>query len=809
MKVYRVCRTGLVIAVVVAAWSVSAPAAAKVGGEMLKRFLAGPMKGVDEIVFAVRGRGRDGHWYANFGHWVTDANRMMYQPGGRLCAMNLRTGKVRVLIDDAKGGVRDPHVHYGGKKILLSYRKGDSRYYHLYEINVDPSTSLRAGGTGLRQITSGPQDDLEPIYLPNGEILFCSSRVNRYVQCWFTKVAVLHKCEADGTNVRLLSANVEQDNTPWVMPDGRVLYMRWEYVDRSRVRFHHLWTIGPDGTGQMTFYGNMHPSTVMLDAKPIPGTRKVVASFSPGHGRSEHMGRVTIVDPAAGPDERAWAYPVSRESDWRDPYPFSEDCFLVSRGKSLYVMDGRGRSEEIYRQTDGPKHWEAQEPRPIRPRPRERVLTERSNPSATTGTLVLSDITHGRNMAGVKPGEIRKLLVLETLPKPVNFSGTMEPISLGGTFTLPRILGTVPVEPDGSAHFEVPALRPLFFVALDANDTAVKRMQSFVSVMPGETTSCVGCHEHRTQTNRRPGALQAARRPASRIQRLRGMPEVFDFPRDVQPILDRHCVQCHNGDKYSGKVILTGDRSEIYSLAYYNLMATPGIVAHGRDADGNKPPRSLGSSGSRLMTKIDGSHHKVTLTPRERTVIRLWLDSGAPYPGTYASLGCGMVSARLDAGVMKRRCVSCHDRRRSRWMTRGARAPYDAVVNLTRPEKSLVLLAPLSKSAGGLGLCKTKDQQTEAPAIIPPEAVFADRADADYKKLLSNLQAAKAQLDKIKRFDMPGFVPNPHYLREMKAYGILPADLDPSRTKIDPYAVDEAYWRSFWYVPPAKSARGR
>ena len=129
---------------------------------------------------------------------------------------------------------------------------------------------------------------------------------------------------------------------------------------------------------------------------------------------------------------------------------------------------------------------------------------------------VLADIYNGRNMAGVKRGEIKKLLVLETLPMPIHYTGGMEPISYGGTFTLERLVGTVPVEEDGSAYLELPALRSFFFVALDQNDLSVKRMQSFLTVQPGETTSCVGCHEQRTQTPR-PTAT-AARRGAPPAQ---------------------------------------------------------------------------------------------------------------------------------------------------------------------------------------------------------------------------------------------------------------------------------------------------
>ena len=158
-------------------------------------------------------------------------------------------------------------------------------------------------GSGLRQLTDGPYDDIEPAYLPDGGIVFVSSRCRRWVNCWLTQVAVLHRCDADGSNLRALSANVEHDNTPWPLPDGRVLYQRWEYVDRSQVDYHHLWTANPDGTAQMVYYGNLHPGIVMIDAKPIPGTPKVVAIFSPGHGHREHDGAITVVDPRYGPDD--------------------------------------------------------------------------------------------------------------------------------------------------------------------------------------------------------------------------------------------------------------------------------------------------------------------------------------------------------------------------------------------------------------------------------------------------------------------------------------------------------------------------
>ncbi len=790
---------------------------------LLADFAAGPMAGIEELVFAVRKPGLDGHWYANFSYYADDEKRITYQEGGRLVKLNLKTGQLDTLLEDAKGAVRDPQVHYDGKKIIFSYRPGGTEYYHLYEIQVD--------GSGLRQLTDGPYDDIEPTYLAEGDIVFVSSRCNRWVQCWLTKVAVLHRCDPDGKNIHRISANVEQDNTPWPLPDGRILYQRWEYVDRSQVNYHHLWTASPDGTGQMVYYGNMHPGTVMIDAKPIPGTKKVVAIFSPGHGRREHDGTITVVDPVGGPDNKSFATAISQSPEYRDPWAFSEGAFLAAHRAEIVLLDARGRVQPIYTlpKEDVQAGFQCFEPRPVTARPRERVIPPRTRPEQPTGRLVLADIYQGRNMAGVERGEIKKLLVLESLPKPINFTGGMDPLTYGGSFTLERVLGTVPVEPDGSAYLELPALRSMFFVALDENDLSVKRMQSFLTVEPGEVSGCVGCHEQRTHSFIPRSDLMAMRRPVSKLEPVADCPDVFDFPRDIQPILDRLCVDCHGyeatdrGGPYAGKVILSGDHGPMFSHAYVTMTIRQ-LFSDGRDRPvSNYAPRTIGSSASRILTMLDGDHYGVRANEHEKTMLRLWIEVGGPYPGTYAALGCGsiggyaqnhLVNTDFDwptttagAEVIQRRCGSCHKGNqvlpKSLCDERGVSFWYfdvndprlklsrHLVFNLSRPEKSLLLLAPLAQAAGGWGLCRDAEGK--------PAAVFAGRDDPDYAKLLAMVAAGKANLDGIKRFDMPGFRPRPEYVREMIHYGILPPDAAADGAGLDVYALDRAYWKSQWY----------
>ena len=790
------------------------------------------MGGAEEVVFAVRDLYSDGHYYANFGHWSLNPDQMMYGPeGAQLCKLNLRTGKLTVLVDDPAGSIRDPQVHYDGQKILFSYRPGGTKHFHLHEIGAD------AGG--LRQLTDGPFDDIEPTYLPDGDIVFSSSRCKRFVACWYTPVATLHRMDADGGNIRILSSNIVHENTPAVLGDGRVMYTRWEYVDRAPQKFHGLWTMNPDGTNQRIIFGNTQPPgewTLMIDARPIPGTDKVVAIFSPHHGNREHAGHVMIVDLNAGPDDpdraRRISPNVKMENGWmggrdgfRDPCPLATDCFVIARDKSLFLLDDQGHTQEIYR---GEKM--VHEPGLIRPRPRERLLAPRTKLAEPTGRLILADAHRGRNMEGVKPGQIKKLLVLEQLPKPVNFSGVQQTLSMNGSFTLKRILGTVPVEDDGSAYLEVPALRSLYFVALDAEGRTVKRMQSFYTVMPGETIGCVGCHEHRAETPRFSPMLLAAARPPSQIEPIPDLPDVIDYPRDIQPVLDRHCVACHSPEKPDGRVVLTGDYNEWYTQSYFALFSSDQVRdSQGYDEDGNRPARGFGSAASPLMQKIDGSHYQVKLSAAEQKLIQMWIDTGATYPGTYGALRPGTpptghtrpdprdaypitygtvnTKAVLDGresldAILKRRCLTCHDTglplgpRIHKTQTFLNVPQYCLnLYNLSHPDKSMILLAPLAKEAGGYAWCQTRGEPRQ------PAAVFRDTRDPDFQAILQVIQVAGTELQEMKRFGMPGFQPNPHYVREMKSYGVLPADLDPARDPIDMYQTDRAYWRSLWYQP--------
>jgi hypothetical protein len=323
----------------------------------------------------------------------------------------------------------------------------------------------------------------------------------------------------------------------------------------------------------------------------------------------------------------------------------------------------------------------------------------------------------------------------------------------------------------------------------------------------------------------------ATKRGTSRIQPFDGFPDVLDYHRDIQPILDRHCVKCHTYENRQGNAILTGDLGPEWSHGFFSLFAHR-QVADGRNGLGNQPPRTIGSSASPLLEKVSGKHHDVKVSDAEWRTLWLWIESGAPYAGSYAGLrnetgqhAAGMAVGTVMGGaqdVFKRRCAQCHNtgggldmggghlallfqgnkNKEPRSRPQRPTGSYERIVmendpvarfspnillNFSHPGKSPLLLGPLVKESGGYGTCGT---------------VFNDAQDPDYKLLLKCVEDGKKFLDAEPRYATPAFKPNPQYVREMKKYGILPATFDREKDPIDCFEADQKYWRSLWHRPP-------
>lgn len=806
------------------------------------------MGGAEEIVFIERSVYKDGHYYRNFGCDAMDPNDWYHAPdGSRICKLNLRTRQLTVIKEAAKGDFRDIRVSYDGAKLLFAWRVGGTHNYNLYEMASD--------GSNIRQLTSGSNwDDFGPEYLPDGGIIFCSSRGKRFIPCNHCQGAQLFRMDADGSNLLMLSANNVRDDRPAIMPDGQILYSRWEYVDANILHYLDVWTMNPDGTSQFLAFGGTVRAELearqlywaKFDFMPIPGAKgKIVAVYDPPHGIRENAGNVVVIDLTKGPDaywnvkqispkrnlvydyqtgQMPWCY--RWDVGFRDPYPLSADCFFVAEGTNVFLLDDKANLEKV---CSGTKM--VHDPRPLMPRHREPVIPSKIDLSKATGTFFVSDIYkgRGREMEGVKRGDIKKLLILEDLPKPISFYSLSSLLSMDGSHTLRRVLGTVPVEEDGSVAFEAPAIRGLYFVALDKNDLAVKRMQSYTMVMPGEVQGCIGCHDVKIAANTyadNRSALAAMKRKPSVIEPPpAGIPRVFDYERDIQPILDRHCVVCHNPDKPSGHVMLTGHRTEWFSQSYYTLYANNQVSAMSdryQYEHREHRPYGFGTGASALLKKIDGHHHHVSFTPIERDTVRLWIETSATYGGTYAifnteeSAVAGALAnnprVRIQGpleNTIATRCLTCHDseanlgRRPHRARQNSPKHCWN-LYDLSAPEQSLILKAPLAREAGGYGWCTN---------VYGAAGAFASTNEWHYQQILGEIRKAAARQagNRHLRPELPGFTPNLYYVHWMQRWGILPPSFDRKKDKIDCRKTDEAYWESLGYDPskPLPSALGK
>ncbi len=830
----------------------------------------------DEILFAVRKPSIDAHWYGNISYYSFDENRFTFPKGsgGALKVYNWKTKETRVVFEDPQGNIRDPQLHYDGKRIVFSYLPAGTNHYSLYEINLDGTNLHRLtgwekeleepGGKEKYGARTDGWDDIEPSYLPDDSIVFCSSRVNRYVQCWVSQVATVHRCNSDGTNVRELSCNVEQDNTPWPLSNGQIAYMRWEYVDRNHLTFHHLWTMNPDGTKQMIYYGNQKPGGVFLDFKPVPDSEKYVGVFSPWQVMKEHYGRVVLFSPLYGPDAPEGVEYISKTNDFTDPWAFSEDRFLAASRQKIVLLDGEGNVTPIYElpKEEADAGFWIGEPRPVLERQREPIIADQTDLNKSVGTFALSNVYRGRKMGGLTPGTVKELLVYEVLPKPINYSGAMSEMSSGGTFAVERLLGRVPVSDDGSAYFNAPALRSLFFVALDENGHCVKRMHSFTSVMPGEKNSCIGCHEDRGEAPTQDDGIRLSRltkysSPAN-LEPVDGVPDIIDYMRDVQPILDKHCLECHNPDREEGGFNISGHWAPLYTIGYQQMSwrdlfgDNRVMLPYSEHEKSNFEPYEIGTGSSRLLKLIEEGHGGCNVPENERKLVRFWLDSGAAYSATYECNSHGSIgnyvmnnNSRDDRNwpelaayedVLTRRCDECHapdeeskkigsytqpaqfyvlyypyeKYQQNMFIARsmaqdGGRFNRHMIFDLSYPEQSKVARGPLSKEAGGLGVCEAKSGKK----------IFSDKNDPDYKTIVDYVARGRRYiLEENNRFmmvlnspnngkDCPKqFVPRSDYARELKRYGVLPSDWDV-RLPLDPYEIDLKYWESVQYKVPA------
>jgi len=700
--------------------------------------------------------------------------------GGGLFNYDVTSGDLEQILDASAGQILSYDVSFDGKELLVAWRNGpgpdDPQRYQIYRMNVD--------GSDLRQLTRGDHDNFDPVWLPDGGIAFLSTRTPLVAYCWTSLCGVLHRMDDDGANVRRISWNYLNDFTPALLNDGRLLYGRWEYVDRPAIPIQGLWALNPDGTDLSGFFGNrvLDPAT-FIEARPVPGSHKVICTMT-GHNGTLR-GAIGLIDITRGdnapesilnltPDVRLVG--VDRSSNgprgpYQTPYPLCSQYYLVSYDGTILLRELQGASEEVVlKPCDGMGFYY---PQPIRSRPRPpvraSVLSGENEPWAT---IVLQDIYNGLG-SGVERGEIKRLMVVEEMAKPsvghsTGFGFQRPVVSCGATYTPKRVWGSVDVKPDGSAHFRVPAERPIYFLPLDEQGRVVQRMRTFTHLMPGEVQGCVGCHESRNgATPHLSESLGLALEPPQELTPPDWGVRGFDYASIVQPVLDKHCVSCHNAREAAAGVDLTGDLTEWFNVSY-DVLAYENSTFAGLDQvswrSGSRfvswistmngteanilqiAPKTWGSPQSKLADFVLTGHPDqqgkplVNLNADERQRILTWIDVNVPYYGTSTTThqewrGGRALQVPQLAEVLKevgsRRCAECH-----------SGSPPLGRVRFTNVENNAFLLAPLAKSAGGTEQCG--------------KAVFADKNDPDYQKLLRLFESITRALTENPRQDMPG-----------------------------------------------------
>jgi hypothetical protein len=569
-----------------------------------------------------------------------------FRPGGGLCIYSADTGEMRCILDAGEGMITTADLSYDGREVVFAMRRGghvgsnpvahiediscypeESSNYQVFKINID--------GTGLTQLTKGAYNNLDPCWLPDGGIAFISDRKPAYAYCYVVTSPVLYRMEADGSKQVRLSANYLMDFTPSVLNDGRIIYTRWEYVDRPACPIQSLWTIKPDGTGLSGYYGNrvISPGTFM-DAQPIPGTTSQILATATNHNGS-CRGAIVAIDPSKGSNAREAVRNLTPEIDiyahrigggpwgngmldtgirggYEKPFAISTDRFLVSKDGAVQLRDFDANAATLVFPADGMGYYSPMPIREIpspplltRPSPETAALPEDGSVSGAWATLFMQDVYNGLEPF-VTRGEIKQIAVVQEIEKsthtPQNnelpdghgmrniavFGFQFPLVSCGATYAPKKVWGFADVREDGSATFKVPSEVPIYFLALDQEGRALQRMRSFTHLMPGEVQGCIGCHADRNSvTSIAPPSLALG----GTVQDLQ-IPDWgvkgFSYQEVVQGVLDRNCIECHNPREESGNLDLTGDMTDFFNVSY-DVLCRTGTQAESRWIDHGSP----------------------------------------------------------------------------------------------------------------------------------------------------------------------------------------------------------------------------
>jgi hypothetical protein len=593
------------------------------------------------------------------------------------------------------GSFLSPSLSYDSKTILFAYVEcqgdvkhrhhtdpnqghwAEGRCYHVFKVNTD--------GSNLTQLTDGTWNDFDPAWLPNGRVAFISERRGGYLRCGRTcPTYTLYDMAADGGDINCLSFHETNEWNPSVTNDGRIIYTRWDYVDRFGCTAHLPWITSLDGSDSRAVHGNFAPREkrpdMELGTRAIPNSPLFVATAAPHH--SQYFGSLVIINPdvqdddAMSPVRRLTpevGFPESQggTETYGQAWPLSENYFLCSYDAGnelrkgggnygLYLVDCFGNKELIYRDSQiacmCPMPLRATPTPPVSPAvvaaidPAGKAATAHRTPAHPnkTGQASVAVVNVYDSLRPWPEGtKIKSIRVLQILPMSVPSGGppheTGARIAMAGDSVVPTryVLGTVPVEEDGSAHFVVPANREMFFQALDDKGLAVQSMRSATYMHEGERVVCAGCHEPRDHTPGRTATTPLAMRrsPTTLGGDVDGS-NPFSYPRLVQPVLDRNCVPCHtkaeNADKKPPNLGKDPISHKWYA-SYNSLIGKYAFTSYGNNL--HTVPGQFGAKASKLYQMLAKGHHDLKLSDEDLHRITLWLDCASMFYGVYEKEG--------------------------------------------------------------------------------------------------------------------------------------------------------------------------
>lgn len=545
-----------------------------------------------------------------------------------------------------------------------NYYSAERQGFHIYAMDHN--------GENLRQLTDGLYDDFDPCELPDGDIAFMSTRRAGFGRChnpWEPlPTYTLHRMNADGSAIRTLSFHETNEWHPSVLRDGRIVYTRWDYVDRSAAHFHGLWVSNPDGTNPSALFGTYTQQiNACYQPKAIPGSNKIM--FIAGAHHADVGGSLLILDPSrvslnpqTGEDELSSVEPLTPEvcypeapgwpaNYFHSPWPLSENYYLVSFSfdplpgmgpqvnqdteTGIYWMDRFGNMELLYRE-DG---LSCMYPIPLSPREVPPIVPSVLDSNfGNEGEFLLANV-YQSHFPLPESRPIRQLRIFQILPKSETHVANDPRLGYANAESARTLLGSVPVEDDGSAYFRAPAKKPLAFQAVDESGKAVYTMRSVTYLQPGERRGCVGCHETPGTASSYKHPIAFQRKP-SNIQSGPDGSNPWSFPRLMQPLLDRHCMSCHDGSEKSHLPNLAGVDQEPFTISYNSLQPYVRWNEWGDKSIDNivTRPGHMPSDLSPLVQILEDANHQaeVHLSNEEWRRLYLWLDGNAAFYGSYS-----------------------------------------------------------------------------------------------------------------------------------------------------------------------------